>query len=278
MPATTEKLALTFGIPKVRVRDLAKEYYVGPGHRMQVVHALNGVSFDVEEGEFVALTGRSGCGKTTSLRIVLGLEEQTSGAVEIAGREVNGCGYDRGMVFQHAELLPWRTAIENVEFGLELKGVNKSERRRIAIRMLDFVGLAQSADRRPYQLSGGMKQRVGLARALTTDPEVLLMDEPFGALDAQIREEMQTELIKIHEKTLKTVIFVTHDLDEAVLLSDRVLVFSPHGQIHEDVSINIPRPRSDPIAIRGSDEFQKKRYHIWRLLKMTDDPAKAALV
>jgi NitT/TauT family transport system ATP-binding protein len=277
LPETTEKLALMFANPKVRVRNLTKEYYVSAGHGTQVVHALNGVSFDVSEGELVALTGRSGCGKTTSLRIILGLEEQTSGAVEIAGREVRGCGYDRGMVFQHAELLPWRTAIENVEFGLELKGLAKNERRAIALKMLDLVGLKHSADRRPHQLSGGMKQRVGLARALTTDPEVLLMDEPFGALDAQIREEMQTELIKLHEKTGKTVIFVTHDLDEAVLLADRVMVFSPHGKIHEIVNINIPRPRSDPIAIRGSEEFQRKRYHIWRLLKLTDQPAQAAL-
>ncbi|MEX2036598.1 MAG: ATP-binding cassette domain-containing protein, partial [Xanthobacteraceae bacterium] len=126
MPETTEKLALMSGISKVRVRDLTKEYFVGSGHSMHVVQALNGVSFDVADGEFVALTGRSGCGKTTSLRIILGLEDQSAGTVEIAGREVNGCGYDRGMVFQHAELLPWRTAIENVEFGLELKGVNKS--------------------------------------------------------------------------------------------------------------------------------------------------------
>jgi NitT/TauT family transport system ATP-binding protein len=269
-------LAVTSSAPKVRVRDLTKEYTVNAGRTTQIVHALNGVSFNVADGEFVALTGRSGCGKTTSLRIVLGLEQQTSGTVEIAGREVNGCGYDRGMVFQHAELLPWRTAIENVEFGLELKGVAKGERRTTALKMLDLVGLTQSAHRRPYQLSGGMKQRVGLARALTTDPEVLLMDEPFGALDAQIREEMQTELIRLHEKTGKTVIFVTHDLDEAVLLADRVLVFSPHGKIHEIVDINIPRPRRDPIAIRGSEEFQNKRYHIWRLLKLTDQPAETA--
>jgi NitT/TauT family transport system ATP-binding protein len=274
----TENLVVTFAGPKVRVRDLTKEYYVSTGGGTQVVNALNGISFDIRAGEFVALTGRSGCGKTTSLRIVLGLDEQTSGTVEIDGREVNGCGYDRGMVFQHAELLPWRTAIENIEFGLELKGVRKDERRSIANKMLDLVGLKKSADRRPYQLSGGMKQRVGLARALTTDPEVLLMDEPFGALDAQIREEMQTELLSLHEKTKKTVMFVTHDIDEAVLLSDRVVIFTPHGTIHEIVDINIPRPRNDPIGIRGTEEFQNKRYHIWRMLKLTDQrPADLAM-
>jgi NitT/TauT family transport system ATP-binding protein len=261
---------VTSGVPKVRVRDLTKEYFISTRGGTQVVNALNGVSFDIAAGEFIALTGRSGCGKTTSLRIVLGLEEQTSGTVEIDGREIFGCGYDRGMVFQHAELLPWRTAIENVEFGLELKGVRKTERRAISNKLLDLVGLKNSADRRPYQLSGGMKQRVGLARALTTDPEVLLMDEPFGALDAQIREEMQAELLSLHEKTKKTVMFVTHDIDEAVLLADRVIVFTPHGKIHEIVDINILRPRNDPVAIRGTEEFQKKRYNIWRMLKMTD--------
>jgi len=261
---------VTSGVPKVRVRDLTKEYLISTHNGTQVVNALNGISFDIAAGEFIALTGRSGCGKTTSLRIVLGLEEQTSGTVEIDGREIFGCGYDRGMVFQHAELLPWRTAIENVEFGLELKGVRKTERRAISNKLLDLVGLKNSADRRPYQLSGGMKQRVGLARALTTDPEVLLMDEPFGALDAQIREEMQTELLSLHEKTKKTVMFVTHDIDEAVLLADRVIVFTPNGKIHEIVDINIPRPRNDPVAIRGTEEFQKKRYNIWRMLKLTD--------
>jgi ABC-type nitrate/sulfonate/bicarbonate transport system ATPase subunit len=271
-------LVVTLGVPKVRVRDLTKEYYINAGGSTQVVNALNGVSFDINVGEFVALTGRSGCGKTTSLRIVLGLEEQTSGTVEIDGREVYGCGYDRGMVFQHAELLPWRTAIENVEFGLELKGVGRTERRGIASKMLELVGLKNSADRRPYQLSGGMKQRVGLARALSADPEVLLMDEPFGALDAQIREEMQTELLLLHEKTKKTIMFVTHDIDEAVLLADRVVIFTPLGKIHEIVEINLPRPRTDAIALRGSEEFQNKRYQIWRMLKLTDEkPAKPVM-
>jgi NitT/TauT family transport system ATP-binding protein len=269
---------VTVGVPKVRVRDLTKEYYVSAGGSTQVVNALNGVNFDIRAGEFVALTGRSGCGKTTSLRIVLGLEEQTSGTVEIDGREVNGCGYDRGMVFQHAELLPWRTAIENIEFGLELKGMRKAERRAIAYKMLDLVGLKKSADRRPYQLSGGMKQRVGLARALSADPEVLLMDEPFGALDAQIREEMQTELLSLHEKTKKTIMFVTHDVDEAVLLADRVVIFTPHGKIHEVVDINIPRPRNDSVALRGTEEFQNKRYYIWRMLKLTDERIEDSLM
>ncbi len=263
---------------KVKVCDLAKEFHITVAGSDQTVRALNSVSFDVMEGEFIALTGRSGCGKTTTLRIIMGLEQASSGTVEVDGNLVTRCGNDRGMVFQHAELLPWRTALANVEFGLEVKGVPPEERREIAKRSLELVGLKQSMDRRPDQLSGGMKQRVGLARAMAINPEVLLMDEPFGALDAQTRESMQMELISLHEKTKKTVIFVTHDLDEAVLLADRVFVFSPHGQIHEVVDINIPRPRSDAVAIRGSAEFQEKHFHIWKTLKAIDDDSRVAVV
>jgi NitT/TauT family transport system ATP-binding protein len=260
---------VTSGVPKVRVRDLTKEYYISAGGGTQVVNALNGVSFDIAAGEFVALTGRSGCGKTTSLRIVLGLEEQTSGTVEIDGREIFGCGYDRGMVFQHAELLPWRTAIENVEFGLELKGVRKVERRAISNKLLDLVGLKNSADRRPYQLSGGMKQRVGLARALTTDRKCCSWTSPSVRSTRKFERRCKPSF-EPARKTKKTVMFVTHDIDEAVLLADRVIVFTPHGKIHEVVDINLPRPRNDPVAIRGTEEFQKKRYNIWRMLKLTD--------
>ncbi len=267
---------MTNGAVKVRARQLIKEFQVRIAGQAQSVRALDSVSFDIRAGEFVALTGRSGCGKTTTLRIIMGLEEASAGAVEVDGRVVAGCGYDRGMVFQHAELLPWRTALANVEFGLEVKGVPAGQRREIARRNLELVGLKHSMDRRPDQLSGGMKQRVGIARALAIDPEVLLMDEPFGALDAQTRESMQTELIALHEKTRKTVVFVTHDLDEAVLLSDRVFVFTPHGRIHEIVDINIPRPRTDVVGIRGTDEFQEKRYHIWKTLKALDDTARDA--
>jgi NitT/TauT family transport system ATP-binding protein len=261
---------------KVRVRNLVKQFQVKVGGEAQTVRALDSVSFDVLDGEFVALTGRSGCGKTTMLRTVMGLERATSGTVQVGGRIVERCGHDRGMVFQHAELLPWRTALANVEFGLEVKGIPAAQRREIALKNLALVGLQKSVDRRPDQLSGGMKQRVGIARALAIDPEVLLMDEPFGALDAQTRESMQSELISLHETTRKTVIFVTHDLDEAVLLADRVFVFSPHGRIHEAVEIKIPRPRRDAVAIRGSDEFQATRYHIWKTLKALDDQTREA--
>jgi NitT/TauT family transport system ATP-binding protein len=258
--------------PKVTVRNLMKEFSIKRNGKPETIRALNEVSFDVHDGELVAFTGRSGCGKTTTLRLIMGLEQATAGAIEVDGRRVTRCGFDRGMVFQHAELLAWRTALANVEFGLEAKGIPAHERRKTALKMLEMVGLSHSLDRRPYQLSGGMKQRVGLARAFATDPEVLLMDEPFAALDAQTREALQTELISLHERTGKTTIFVTHDLDEAVLLADRVFIFSPTGEIHEIVDIDIPHPRDDVIAIRGSDEFQKKRFYIWKTLKMTDKP------
>jgi len=256
---------------KVRVRDLRKEFHVRAAGREQTVRALDSISFEVGAGEFIVLTGRSGCGKTTALRLIMGLEQATSGSVEIDGRIVNGCGFDRGMVFQHAELLPWRTALGNVEFALEVKGIPAAERRAIALHSLELVGLKSAADRRPDQLSGGMRQRVGLARALAIDPQVLLMDEPFGALDAQTRESLQAELVALHQKTRKTVIFVTHDLDEAVLLADRVVVLSPHGRLHEIVDVPIPRPRNDPVAVRGTPRFQEVRYHIWSILKKTDD-------
>ncbi|WP_174735216.1 ABC transporter ATP-binding protein [Mesobacillus harenae] len=253
---------------KVHVRQISKEFIVSSKGIEDRITALQDVSFSVQEGEIIALTGTSGCGKTTMLRIIMGLENQSSGIVEVGGKQVTGPGYDRGMIFQHAELLPWRTALENVEFGLEVKGVSPQERREAAKYYLELVGLKDAMNHRPTQLSGGMKQRVGIARALAIDPDVLLMDEPFGALDAQTRETLQDELLKIHEQTKKTIIFVTHDLDEAVLLADKVVVMFPDpGRIHEIVDINIQRPRNDVIAIKGSDEFNQKRYYIWKALK-----------
>jgi NitT/TauT family transport system ATP-binding protein len=258
---------------KVRLERVSKDFFVQTDGENQVVHALRDISFSVHEGEIIALTGLSGCGKTTILRIVMGLETATEGSVEVDGRRVTRPGYDRGMVFQHAELLPWRTALGNVEFGLEVKNIPAKERRETAARYLKLMGLDDSMSRRPDQLSGGMQQRVGMARALAIDPEVLLMDEPFGALDAQTRETLQAELLNIHEKTHKTIIFVTHDLDEAVLLADRVVMMASHpGRVHEIVGINIPRPREDPIAIRVSEEFTQKRYYIWKTLQTANTP------
>src|SRR5690606_21884930 len=242
--------------PRVAVHDVSKEYVITSGSRDERVHALDRVSVSVADGEILALTGLSGCGKTTLLRIIMGLETATSGTVSVGGTTVTGCGTDRGLVFQHAELFPWRTALENVEFGLEVQGVPKNERRQVAKEKLELVGLTGAMDRRPDQLSGGMKQRVGLARALSVDPQVLLMDEPFGALDAQTREGLQAEVLRIHQETGKTMIFVTHDLDEAVLLADRVLLMAPNpGRVKEIFDIDIPRPRDDVVAVRGLEQF-----------------------
>jgi len=245
--------------------DVSKRFTLRVDGAEQTVHALDNLTFSVTEGEIVALIGPSGCGKTTALRIGMGLESPSSGSVSVDGVAVIGCGHDRGMVFQHAALLPWLTALENVMFGLEMKGMRGEELRETAQHYLDLVGLTDSGSRRPYQLSGGMQQRVGIARALAIDPKVLLMDEPFGALDAQTRETLQGELTTIHERTQKTILFVTHDLDEAVLLADRVVVMQ-HGSVHEIMDVPLPRPRGDVEAVRGSAAFGETRYALWRAI------------
>src|SRR5262249_35674272 len=191
---------------EVALHDISKRFTLRVGGEVQTVQALSRVSFTVRDGEVVALIGPSGCGKTTALRIAMGLENASGGRVTVDGREVKGCGHDRGMVFQHAELLPWLTAMQNVMFGLEMKGIRGEKLRTTAMEYLDLVGLKESYHRRPYQLSGGMQQRVGIARALAIDPAVLLMDEPFGALDAQTREDLQEELLEIHARTHKTIL------------------------------------------------------------------------
>ena len=249
----------------VNLIDISKRFTLRVDGVEQTVPALDHLNFSVSDGEIVALIGPSGCGKTTALRIAMGLEAASGGRVTVDGIEVNGCGHDRGMVFQHAALLPWLTALENVMFGLEMKGMRGEELRETAQRYLALVGLTDSANRRPYQLSGGMQQRVGIARALAIDPKVLLMDEPFGALDAQTRETLQGELIEIHARTRKTILFVTHDLDEAVLLADRVVVMQ-HGTVQEIMDVNLPRPRGDLGALRGSAEFADTRYRLWRAI------------
>ncbi|MER5185452.1 ABC transporter ATP-binding protein [Streptomyces sp. NPDC002896] len=260
----------------VSIENVSKTFTVRTGRQSEEVHVLDRVSLHIEPGEIIALTGLSGCGKTTLLRILLGLERADSGRVLVDGVEVDGCGEDRSMVFQNAQLFPWRTALENVEFGLEARGVPKEARRRTALEKLELVGLGHAADRRPAQLSGGMQQRVGLARALSVDPAVLLMDEPFGALDAQTREGLQAEVLRIHQETGKTIIFVTHDLDEAVLLADRVVLMAPGpGRIDKIFPIELPRPRADLVAVRGLEEFSAQRYEIWHRL-MTGAPAQAA--
>jgi NitT/TauT family transport system ATP-binding protein len=232
--------------------------------------ALSDIHLTIEEGTFVSFLGPSGCGKTTMLRIANGLVQPTDGAVRIRGELVKGPAADRAMVFQEFNLLPWRTARGNVEMPLEVQGVSKADRWRITQETLVQVGLEKFADFFPHQLSGGMKQRVGLARALSVNPSYLFMDEPFGALDPQIREIMQIELMKLWDSgTRKTVLFVTHSVDEAVFLSDRVIMFGTQpGRVIADLTISLPRPRwRDEEMIKSSAEFVTYRKQIWQLLK-----------
>ena len=213
--------------------------------KRQSVQALSDVQFTVENGEFVCLVGPSGCGKTTLLRAIAGLEVPTEGVIMIDGERVEGPGTNRGMVFQEYGLFPWLTVQGNVCFGLERQGMAREACDNRCYEMLDLVGLHEFADAYPEELSGGMKQRVAVARALAVDPDILLMDEPFGSVDAQTRERLHAELLDIWQETKKTTLFVTHEVNEAILLSDRVLVMSTEpGQVKEIVDIDLPRPRS----------------------------------
>jgi NitT/TauT family transport system ATP-binding protein len=250
---------------EVTFLDVSKRFSLRVDGEVHHVQALDRVNFTVKDGEIVALIGPSGCGKTTALRVAMGLDVSTGGRVTVDGREVHGCGHDRGMVFQHAELLPWLSAMQNVMFGLEMKGMRGVELRETAEKYLELVGLKESQNRRPHQLSGGMKQRVGIARALAIDPKVLLMDEPFGALDAQTRESLQAELLDLHARTGKTILFVTHDLDEAVLIADRIVVMKS-GRVQEIMDVPLKRPRPDPGVVRGMPEFAETRYKVWRAI------------
>jgi NitT/TauT family transport system ATP-binding protein len=255
---------------EINLVNVSKRFALRVEGKAHAVTALDRVSFSVHDGEIVALIGPSGCGKTTVLRIAMGLEIASAGKVTVDGREVKGCGHDRGMVFQFAELLPWLTALQNVMFGLEMKGLRGTQLRATATRYLELVGLGDSANRRPHQLSGGMKQRVGIARALAIDPKVLLMDEPFGALDAQTRETMQAELLDIHARTQKTILFVTHDLDEAVLIADRIVVLK-NGRLQEIMTVPLARPRPDLGLVRGLPQFAATRYRVWQALHQSGD-------
>ncbi|MDU4960467.1 MAG: ABC transporter ATP-binding protein [Sporomusaceae bacterium] len=235
--------------------------------------AIKHLDLDVRTGEFLAILGPSGCGKSTFLDMLAGLAHPSAGEIRIDGQVINGPALDRGFVMQGYALFPWRTVRKNVEFGLEIKKVAATERQAISQRYLELVGLQNFADRYPHELSGGMKQRVAIARALAYDPGVLLMDEPFAALDAQTRENLQEELLRIWEKTQKTIVFVTHSIDEAVFLSDRVAVMTANpGTIKALVEINLPRPRD---GTRSSAEFGWIRHKIWELLQ-TESVANAA--
>ena len=214
------------------------------------VPALRDVSLAVEASEFLCIVGQSGCGKTTLLNLVAGFLAPTGGEILIGGKRVTGKGFDRGIVFQDfAQLFPWRTARRNVEFGLEMKGMARVERGEVAMNFLRLVGLEKFANAFPHELSGGMQQRVAIARALAYNPTVLLMDEPFAALDALTRDEMQRFLVDVWRETRKTVLYVTHNVAEAVYLADRVLIFTPHpGTVKAEVRVALPRPR-DPLSV-----------------------------
>jgi NitT/TauT family transport system ATP-binding protein len=249
---------------KVQIRHISKIFEHARTGAM--VEALRDIVLDIRDGEFISLVGASGCGKTTLLRILDGLITPTSGEIRLDGRAITRPGPDRGFVFQSDSLLPWRTVLDNVALGLEAKGVRKKEARQRAMPQIELVGLSEFTSYFPAELSGGMRQRVNLARALAVEPEVLLMDEPFASLDAQTREVMQGELLRIWNAERKTVVFVTHQIDEAAYLSDRVVVLTTRpGRIREIVDINLPRPRA--LAVKRTPEFVEKVDRIWKLIE-----------
>ena len=258
-------------MPLLTLEHVEKTFTVRRGKTDQELHALADINLDVESGEFCALIGPSGCGKSTLLRIVDGLLTPTSGRVLLHGRPVTGPGADRGFVFQHSNLLPWRTVKKNVEFGLECQGVEAGERAKRAERYLDMVGLDGFENYYPGQLSGGMQQRVGLARAFAIEPDIMLLDEPFGALDAQTRVQLQGELEQIWARERRTSILVTHDIEEAIFLADRVVVMSRRpGRIRDALDVPFGRPRDD--AIRVDPKFAALKAQLWDGLK-DPDPA-----
>jgi NitT/TauT family transport system ATP-binding protein len=250
-------------VPCIEARSLNLTFT--PKNRDPVT-ALQGFDLQVSKGEFLTLVGPSGCGKSTFLNVLLGLLKPDSGELSLNGKQISGPGQERAMVFQEFGLLPWRTVLANVELGLELKGVAPLIRHERARELIQLVGLESFQNHYPHELSGGMKQRVGLARALATEPEVLLMDEPFAALDAQTRDLMQTELLQIWERTKKTVLFVTHSIEEAAYLSDRVVIMTARpGRTKNVFKIDLPRPRD--YEMRLTPEFNDIKAKIWSSLK-----------
>src|SRR4051794_13104297 len=254
---------------KIRFEHVGKEFFVRGEGRGPSQHftALEDITLDVRSGEFLALVGPSGCGKSTLLDLLGGLTGPTSGRILLDDRPIAGPGRDRGIVFQQYALFPWRTAAENVEFGLDIAGLKARQRLDIARHFLDLVGLSDFAHRYPHELSGGMKQRVAIARSLAYDPEVLLMDEPFAALDAQTRETLQGELLRIWCATGKTIVFITHGIDEAVVLGQRVAVMTSRpGRIKHVVEI--PEAlRNETEDVRSLPEFGPVRPEVWSLLR-----------
>lgn len=261
---------------KIRFENVSKEFTVraDDGAAAERFVALHDVNLDVSPGEFLVLVGPSGCGKSTMLDLLAGLATPTRGCVLIDGKQVAGPARDRGVVFQQYALFPWRTALDNVAFGLEVAGLGARERRDKAAHYLNLVGLSDFANRFPHELSGGMKQRVAIARSLAYEPQVLLMDEPFAALDAQTRETLQEELVEIWHRTGKTIVFITHGIDEAVVLGQRVAVMTTRPGRIKDI-VEIPESlRADTDDVRSLPVFGELRHQIWSLLHDEVDSAR----
>lgn len=252
---------------KIFASDVHMEYQAqDEAGRSERVQVLKGFDLQVREGEFLSILGPSGCGKSTFLNILAGLANKTGGTLEVDGKPLKGINRNQGVVFQGYALLPWRTVLDNVAVGLEIRGVGKAERLEKARQYIDLVGLSGFASRYPHELSGGMRQRVAIARSLVYEPDVLLMDEPFAALDAQTRESLQDELLRIWDLHKKTIVFITHSLDEAIFLSDRVAVMTPRpGRIKEIIDINLERPRLPQL--RNSHAFVQLRQQAWTSLR-----------
>ena len=273
MSAPVETAARTaVAQPKISLRGVVKRFDVRPTKEQpqgSVLTAVDGLTLDVSPGEFLTVVGPSGSGKTTVLDLLAGLSTPTEGEVLVDGAPVRGPGRDRAVVFQQYALFPWRTAQANVEIGLEDTGLPRHERAERARKYLTLVGLAGFEDRYPHELSGGMKQRVAIARALAFEPDVLLMDEPFAALDAQTREQLQDELLRIWRATGKTIVFITHGIDEAVYLGQRVAVLSARpGRLKDQIRIDLPE-HDDDTDVRSTPAFVEARHRLWTLLHET---------
>jgi NitT/TauT family transport system ATP-binding protein len=257
-PESAQRISELRARPVVMSIDGLTREFSGSGAAPTV--ALSNISFEVRQREFITVIGPSGCGKSTLIRILAGLDYPTGGEARLDGRAIRGPGADRGMVFQSYTLFPWLSVVGNVMFGLKMKGMTGRQAKRVALEWLERVGLGKFADHYPSQLSGGMKQRVAIARALANEPRILLMDEPFGALDAQTRCAMQAHLLEICGRVDVTVLFITHDLDEAVYLSDRIVVLGAHpGRVLEIIDVPVMRPRSSEQFLSGHFLATKKR-------------------
>ncbi|OAD84332.1 ABC transporter ATP-binding protein [Comamonas thiooxydans] len=252
---------------KIRARDVRMDFAIADERgRKQQIAALQDFNLDIREGEFFTLLGPSGCGKSTFLNVLAGLARKSGGSISIDAQPASGINREQGVVFQGYALFPWRTVLQNIEVGLEIRKISKRERRETAEQFLHLVGLAGFGQRYPHELSGGMRQRVAIARSLAYSPSLLLMDEPFAALDAQTREILQSELLRIWEQHKTTIVFITHSLDEAIYLSDRIAVMTHRpGRIKSVLDIALPRPR--PAEIRHAPAFVQLREQAWDVLR-----------